>query len=323
MALPKILPYPMPGEADLPKNKVAWMADHSRAVLLIHDMQQYFIDAFTPDQSPVVELIAHIQNLRSCCAELGIPVIYSAQPGGQAPEQRGLLQDFWGSGINDGPYQKRFVDAVAPTERDLLLTKWRYSAFQKTNLHEMMREQGRDQLMICGIYAHIGCLLTATEAFMKDIQPFFIADALADFSEEKHRLALTYAAERCAVTLTTERLVASLSQGQHTVSEHSVALSGEGESSADALPLLTLQTLRENVADLLQEQSSNIGEDDHLIEYWGLDSIRIMSLAERLRRGGIDISFVELAERPTLAGWWELLSDKLCLSRPNYDYYTV
>lgn len=325
MALPKILPYPMPGEADLPKNKVAWTADPNRAVLLIHDMQQYFIDAFTPDQSPVVELITHIQKLRSCCAELGIPVIYSAQPGGQAPEQRGLLQDFWGSGINDGPYQKRFVDAVAPDERDLLLTKWRYSAFQKTNLHEMMRELGRDQLMICGIYAHIGCLLTATEAFMKDIQPFFIADALADFSEEKHRLALTYAAERCAVTLTTERLVASLTQEQRSVSEHSKAQGGEGNtgSSAKIQPLLTLQTLRENVADLLQEQPSNIGEDDHLIEYWGLDSIRIMSLAERLRREGIDISFVEMAELPTLAGWWGLLSNRLSLSRPNYDYYTV
>lgn len=325
MALPKILPYPMPGEADLPKNKVAWTADPNRAVLLIHDMQQYFIDAFTPDQSPVVELITHIQKLRSRCAELGIPVIYSAQPGGQAPEQRGLLQDFWGSGINDGPYQKRFVDAVAPDERDLLLTKWRYSAFQKTNLHEMMRELGRDQLMICGIYAHIGCLLTATEAFMKDIQPFFIADALADFSEEKHRLALTYAAERCAVTLTTERLVATLTQEERSVSEHSKAPSGEGNtgSSAKVQPLLTLQTLRENVADLLQEQPSNIGEDDHLIEYWGLDSIRIMSLAERLRREGFDISFVEMAELPTLAGWWGLLSNRLSLSRPNYDYDTV
>lgn len=328
MALPKILPYPMPGEADLPKNKVAWTADPNRAVLLIHDMQQYFIDAFTPDQSPVVELLTHIQKLRSCCAELGIPVIYSAQPGGQAPEQRGLLQDFWGSGINDGPYQKKFVDAVAPSEQDMLLTKWRYSAFQKTNLHDIMREQGRDQLMICGIYAHIGCLLTASEAFMKDIQPFFIADALADFSEEKHRLALVYAAERCAVTLTTERLVASLiTQEQRLVSEHSKAPSGEANTvdAAKGQSLLTLQTLRKNVAELLQEQPLSIGEDDHLIEYWGLDSIRIMSLAERFRREGLDISFVELAEQPTLAGWWGLLSDKqnVCVSPPNYDYYTV
>ena len=198
----------MPGEADLPKNKVAWTADPNRAA---HPRYaQYFIDAFTPDQSPVVELITHIQKLRSCCAELGIPL--SIRHSLADKHRSGAVsQDFWGSGINDGPYQKRFVDAVAPDERDLLLTKWRYSAFQKTNLHEMMRELGRDQLMICGIYAHIGCLLTATEAFMKDIQPFFIADALADFSEEKHRLALTYRRTR-AVTLTTERLVASLTQ---------------------------------------------------------------------------------------------------------------
>ncbi|MDH6669860.1 bifunctional isochorismate lyase/aryl carrier protein [Paenibacillus sp. LBL] len=325
MALPKILPYPMPVETDLPKNKVTWTADPSRAVLLIHDMQQYFVDAFTPDQSPVVELIANIQKLRLYCTELEIPVIYSAQPGGQAPEQRGLLQDFWGSGIDDGPYQKKFVDAVAPAEQDMLLTKWRYSAFQKTNLLEILREQGRDQLMICGIYAHIGCLLTASEAFMKDIQPFFIADAVADFSEEKHHLALTYAAERCAVTLTTEHLVTSLTQAYRPESEGVGSFSGgmDERVAVEEQPPLTLQRLRDEVAALLQEQSANLGETDNLIEHWGLDSIRIMSLTERLRRDGIDISFVELAEHPTLADWWKLLSIKMSVSPPNYDYYTV
>ena len=94
MALPKFYLIPCQ-EADLPKNKVAWTADPNRAVL-IHDMRQYFIDAFTPDQSPVVELITHIQKLRSCCAELGIPVIYSAQPGGQAPEQPRFVAGFLG-----------------------------------------------------------------------------------------------------------------------------------------------------------------------------------------------------------------------------------
>ncbi|MCR8842178.1 isochorismatase family protein [Paenibacillus sp. SC116] len=336
MALPTILPYPMPLENELPMNKVAWTVDPNRTVLLIHDMQQYFIDAFTPDQSPVVELISNIQRLRVFCAEQGIPVVYSAQPGGQRVEQRGLLQDFWGSGINDGPYQKKFVDAVAPSGQDILLTKWRYSAFQKTNLAEIMHEQGRDQLMIVGIYAHIGCMLTACEAFMQDIQPFFIADALADFSEEKHRMALTYAAERCAVVLTTDQLISSSSHRQVAASVECIEAESDDSSeqthvlnpavanaAKEEPPLLTELSLREEVAALLQEEASTIGADDHLVEYWGLDSIRMMSLAERWRRAGIPVSFVELAEQPTLASWWELLSQKINMPMPNYDYYTV
>ncbi|MFW5438696.1 isochorismatase family protein [Paenibacillus apiarius] len=322
MALPSILPYPMPVESELPVNKVAWTPDPRRAVLLIHDMQQYFIDAFDVNESPVTELLANIRKLRAHCADLGIPVVYSAQPGGQTAEERGLLQDFWGSGIDDGPYQKKFVDEVAPCEHDIVMTKWRYSAFQKTNLLDMLRQRGRDQLMVCGIYAHIGCLLTSCEAFMQEVQPFFIADAVADFSEEKHRMALTYAAERCAVTITTQRLVAELSHSQAAAPASEMEDASQAESEAGSWPL-TQQSVREEVAELLQEQPSKIADNDNLIMLWGLDSIRIMSLVERWRRIGVAVSFVELAEQPTLADWWKLLSSRLSKTLPNYDYFTV
>lgn len=318
MALPTILPYPMPGELDLPDTKVAWIPDPSRAALLIHDMQQYFMDAFQAGESPVVELFANIRKLRARCAELGIPIIYSAQPGGQTPEQRGLLQDFWGSGINDGSYQKRFVDELVPGENDIVMTKWRYSAFQKTDLLEILRERGRDQLMICGIYAHIGCLVTSCEAFMQDIQPFFIADAVADFSAERHRMALAYVAERCAVTVTTERILEALSRSRNTASSAGWHALNEMKGCP-----MTQHDVREEVAQMLREEPSDIGDRDNLITHWGLDSIRIMSLVERWRRSGIAVSFVELAEQPTVECWWKLLSAKLSNSAPNYDYFSV
>ncbi|WP_110933223.1 isochorismatase family protein [Paenibacillus bouchesdurhonensis] len=323
MGIPSISPYSMPVEAELPANKVAWRPDPQRAVLLIHDMQNYFLKAYNTEESPVVELFSNISRLRSECEMLGIPVVYSAQLGGQSPEERGLLQDFWGPGIGAEPFQSQIAFEVAPGKQDLLMTKWRYSAFQKTDLLQFIQGHGRDQLIVCGIYAHIGCLLTSCEAFMQDIQPFFVADAVADFSLEKHRMALTYAAERCAVTLTTHRLITELNEAS---SSEQPILSANEESvqfSAEASGPLSIEQLRKQVARILQEEAEAIGAQDDLVALWGLDSIRIMSLAEKFSRCGLEITFAELAERPTLEAWWLLLSARMGPSIPNVDYFLV
>lgn len=56
----------------------------------------------------------------------------------------------------------------------------------------MLKESGRNQLIITGVYAHIGCMTTATDAFMRDIKPFMVADALTDFSRDEHLMSLKY-----------------------------------------------------------------------------------------------------------------------------------
>ena len=270
MALPTIEPYSVPSE--LPPNRAAWPADPSRAALLIHDMQNYFIDAFPAGAEPISTVLPAITRLRSAALALGLPVFYSAQPGDQDPADRGLLSAFWGPGLSCGP-PAEIVDALRPGPADRLITKWRYSAFQRTPLSDLLRSAGRDQLIICGVYAHLGCLLTACDAFMQDIQPFFIADAVADFSAADHVQALGYAAGRCAVVTTADGLVRELG----------------------------LARLRGELADLLDEADS-IGPDDNLLD-WGLDSVRLMTIAERWQAAGAPVSFIELAEAPTLAEW--------------------
>ncbi|WP_412517579.1 amino acid adenylation domain-containing protein [Actinomadura madurae] len=70
--------------------------------------------------------------------------------------------------------------------------------------------------------------------------------------------------------------------------------------------MLTWDELHAALTEVLGEDAE---ADDNLIEL-GMDSIRLMQLTGRLRRRGIEIRFAELAERPTLAGWWELLAEK-------------
>lgn len=72
---------------------------------------------------------------------------------------------------------------------------------------------------------------------------------------------------------------------------------------------LTLEGIRGTIADLLYEPPSAIADDEDLIEF-GLDSVRVMTLVEQWRRHGVEVTFVELAENPTVAAWYRLVADR-------------
>ncbi|MEV2216027.1 isochorismatase family protein [Streptomyces sp. NPDC050997] len=206
MALPAPTPYPLPAGDQLPANRVSWTADPARAVLLVHDLQQHFLSVFPAGEQPLTGMLDNTARLLKEARRLGVPVVYSTQRGGQTSEERGLQLDFWGPGVADDPEALAVPDAVAPEPGDTVLTKWKYSAFVRTELAELLRESGRDQLVIVGVYAHIGVLMTACDAWMRDVQAFVVADAVADFSREDHDMALRWAAGRCAVVTTTDAL---------------------------------------------------------------------------------------------------------------------
>ncbi|KPI00184.1 Isochorismatase [Actinobacteria bacterium OK074] len=207
MALPAIAPYPLPAADELPVNRVAWSVDPARAVLLVHDLQNHYLDAFTAGEQPLTGMLANTARLLAEYRRAGVPVVYSAQRGGQSAAERGLQLDFWGPGAADDPVVLGMPDAVAPAPGDTVLTKWKYSAFVRTDLDALLRASGRDQLVVVGVYAHIGVLISACDAWMRDVQAFVVADAVADFSRADHDMALRWAAGRCAVVTTTDALL--------------------------------------------------------------------------------------------------------------------
>ncbi|WP_429933015.1 isochorismatase family protein [Agrobacterium vitis] len=213
MAIPKIEQYALPTEADIPVNVVGWSVEPSRGALLVHDMQRYFVRAFPAEVAPIRPAITNMTLIMRRCRQLGMPIFYSAQPGGMTREDRGLLRDFWGDGMRVEPDDRQIIEELLPREEDEVLPKWRYSAFHRSPLERLLQEKGRDQLIVCGIYAHIGCLMTVCDAFTKDIMPFLVADAIADFNWDYHLQALTYAAERCAATPSTTQLLSQLAAG--------------------------------------------------------------------------------------------------------------
>lgn len=198
--------YSMPDFSMLPNNIAHWKIDPQRAVLLVHDMQQYFVRPLSKSNLKDT-LIKNITLLRQYCQTHRIPVAFTLQPGRMTKRQRGLLHDFWGNGMTSTQCDQAVVDTLKPEEKDWLITKWRYSAFCRTDLLDRMRASKRDQIILCGVYAHIGVLMTAVDAFSNDIETFLMADAVADFSHAKHLMALNYASQCCAVVLHTHEAI--------------------------------------------------------------------------------------------------------------------
>lgn len=286
MAIPKLASYPLPTPDTFPANKVKWTLEPSRAVLLIHDMQAYFTAFYGEDSPLVAALIERIGKVRDWCHAQGIPVVYTAQPTEQSPEDRALLNDMWGPGLTTAdPALQDVVAPLAPARNDTVLVKWRYSAFQRSHLEDLMKEWRRDQLLICGVYANIGCMVTATDAFMRDIQPFFIGDALGDFSEEEHRLALRYVATRCGSVIGYQAVI------------------------GEAAPRFDQAWLLGQLKPYLDAEDDLPEGPDNLMDY-GLDSVQVMTLVSAWQRLGLNVSFAELAGQPTLDGWLKIIASK-------------
>lgn len=204
MSIPRIPAYALPTASALLPNKVSWSLRTERAALLIHDMQDYFLQFYGRDNALLEQVTTNMAAILAFCRAQAIPVLYTAQQAAQTAQERALLSDMWGNGITGLTHLEGIVAELAPIGSEQVLVKHRYSAFQRSDLEAQLRAAKRDQLIICGIYANIGCLSTAVDAFMRDIQPFMVMDALADFSEQEHLNALHYMATKVGVVVDTK-----------------------------------------------------------------------------------------------------------------------
>lgn len=212
MSLPLIPAYTVAPDLGLDANRTTWVLDPERSTVLVHDMQEHFVGVF--DRTPRSQIslsVRHTRAIVTAARQAGVPICYTAQPPQQDPTERGLLTDFWGEGLVD-PDSASIIDGLTPTTGDTVLTKWRYSAFYRSDLRERTLGTGRDQLVVTGVYAHIGCLTTALVAFMEGIQTFFVADAMADFSAQEHGMAARFVGGRCGQVTPTADVVTAFTR---------------------------------------------------------------------------------------------------------------
>ncbi|MFD4544233.1 isochorismatase family protein [Streptomyces bauhiniae] len=152
-------PYAMPDPGALPADRSGWVIEPARAALLVLN-------------PPVLYTLADGRAVGRGTA-FGHPVL-----------------------LRDGD-AREVAEEIRPQVGDGLLTAKRFSAFAGTRLRQRLGELGRDQPVITGVFARTQKLLTAADAAMQDMEPFVVADAVADRAPDQHRMAVEWIAATC------------------------------------------------------------------------------------------------------------------------------
>jgi bifunctional isochorismate lyase/aryl carrier protein len=203
--------YQLPSAECLQFNRLTWQLNPHQAVLLIHDMQNYYIRPLlqhNPDTTTA--MIANIAALRQACKQAGVPVVYTEQRP-LTIAQRGLLYDLWGAGMQGVGDEAAVVSGLEPNG-DYTIVKHKYSAFYNSTFAGLLTTLQRTQLIITGVYSHIGCMTTAMDALMRDLRVFYVVDGVGDFSLDFHLASVQNIGNCCGQLCITSDLVSLLSE---------------------------------------------------------------------------------------------------------------
>jgi len=84
----------------------------------------------------------------------------------------------------------RIVDALAPLPGDVVIEKTRYSAFHETDLDEVLRREGVEEIIFTGVCTSICVMETLGDWANRDGRAVVYRDAVADFDPADHEFAL-------------------------------------------------------------------------------------------------------------------------------------
>jgi nicotinamidase-related amidase len=134
-----------------------------KPALLVVDVQKQFLPMMSQDdQAKALEMVNWAIWL---FRQNDLPVIriyHTSEAWGPKPGEPGF----------------EFADSVKITDTDPKIIKTYASAFNKTELHPLLKEKGINTLFVCGL-SSVGCVLaTYMDAANYDYQAFLIKDAM-------------------------------------------------------------------------------------------------------------------------------------------------
>ncbi len=158
--------------------------DKDNAVLLVTDMQNYFIEPESHAYIPSVKaIIPNIKLLINTSIKFNIPIIFTQHINNK--QNAGMMNSWWNDIITESnPLSK--INEEIYIKNSLLIKKSQYDSFHKTELEKTLIELNKTQIIICGVMTNLCCETTVRAAFVRGFKTFLPIDATATYNYDFH-----------------------------------------------------------------------------------------------------------------------------------------
>ncbi|MGG1660269.1 isochorismatase family protein [Brevibacillus sp. NRS-1366] len=196
--------------------RIPWDFDKNKAVLLVVDMQNDFVNEGAIMEVPMArQYLPNMKKLLEASRKHGIPVIFTTHVLYNhfevSPLEVAYNPRLENAGMRQGTAGVEVVDGLKPLANETVIQKHRYDAFHNTQLETIIRNiRGlgvADTVIITGTVTNVCCETSARSAFMRDFKVVFVSDANGGFDEMSHQATLTIIDKVFGRVMNTEELL--------------------------------------------------------------------------------------------------------------------
>lgn len=190
-----------------------------KCALLVIDMQDEFVKPhWAPDWVPeATRQVPRIKRLIEHCRKCNIPVIYTVYSKTHQYLDRPITGKYMPGRYShlDIDFSQFFVeghvwDELAPREDEIVIQKSSYGAFYDTPLETILKNMGKDTVILCGTVTNFCVGATARQAYERSFKVIFGSDVSATDDPEMQEPELRVMRKGFAKVMTSQEIIEKL-----------------------------------------------------------------------------------------------------------------
>jgi nicotinamidase-related amidase len=196
------------------RGRASFEREPERAALLVIDMQDEFV---RPEWSPywvpaATRMAPRLRRLVDTCRETGVPVVWTIFDDTHLGLDRpGPLRDLPHADTDwSRPGPAAVWEGMGYRDDEVLIRKPSYGAFHDTPLDTVLRNLGRDTVIVGGTLTNYCCGTTARQAYERGYRVVFGSDVTATDDESRQEPELAVLRKGFALVLDAGEITARL-----------------------------------------------------------------------------------------------------------------